>query len=231
VLTGLELVQYALDQMASVDELARFVAKAHVAQLGVALHFFACDRGGECVVIEGDSEHVDVTRQPSGAWQALANRPIAEDTAALEPSGWAAWFGFSHTSGSSSERLERVAHGLSGVQHVNSAFALLERVASRATRWQVVWDLTRGVVHFRDRAHNLTTMRFSLDSREACDGAPRVQRIGGGEPGLPFRWNEQEARLAAPRVLAQLRASGPASRGLLAEITRGMRSSSCQVSE
>jgi hypothetical protein len=234
-LTGLELVQLALDQFSSVAELAAFAGRAGFSQLAVPLHFFACDRGGECAVVEAPSGATRVTRGLPVA--ALANRPYADDLDdSRPPTGLAAWLGFRRPRAapeSSQARFRAVADALGAgpVGGEEAALGLLERVAVRGrTQWQIVWNLERGTAQVRQREAGLgtTTLRLAdLDPR--CQGPQRVRALGRAGGAGFVGWSAEDASQVREAVLGQLRRATPEARRLAEAVAGVAGSSGCRA--
>jgi choloylglycine hydrolase len=227
-LTGLEFVQYALDKFASVDELAEFAAEASFSQLGVGLHFFACERSGRCAVLESGARGVRVTRLPREQGRALANEPVADDRAAHERSWLPSWLG-GLSPGGSAARYHTVVARVGAVQTSEDAFALLARLRSQATRWQLVWDMTRGSVQFHgERARG--SLRVEPDLH--CAGTPRVLSLDAVGRDAPFgAWSTGDARRAEASIMAQLGSAGAGPRRLAAAVVHAAGSSRCATLE
>lgn len=233
-LTGLELVQHGLDQCGGVAELAGFARRDGFSQLAVPLHFFACDRGGECAVIERSWRGVRVTR-PLPV-QVLANRPYADDLDDSKPrTGFAAWLGLRRPNAlpeSSQARFRTVADTVQATppQSESAALGLLERVAMHhRTQWQIVWNLHRGTVLVRQREAGLgtTTLRLAdLDAR--CHGAPRVRPLGRVGTNAFAEWSADDSTRVQEAVRLQLRRGSPLARSLAAAAQVAARSSMCR---
>jgi penicillin V acylase-like amidase (Ntn superfamily) len=78
-LTGLELIQYALDRFDTVSAFASFAEQQGVSQLAVPLHFFTCDATGACAAIESRDGRVHATLGDELHARVLANRPYGVD--------------------------------------------------------------------------------------------------------------------------------------------------------
>jgi hypothetical protein len=228
LLSGLELVQYGLDRFATVDELAAFSEREGFSQLGVGLHFFACERSGRCAVIESSDAGLAVSYLPRKQAQALANRPLAEDRASHERGSWLSWLAPAPGPGSSAARYATAIEGLGAVQTPQDAFRLLERLRGHSTRWQLVWDLAQASVHFRaERASSSLRVEPSL----ACTGAPRVLALHALDGQRFTAWNVRDQLRAEHSILAQLGARDPGVRRLAAAVAAATGSSRCTAME
>lgn len=229
-LTGLELVQYALDRFETVAELAEFAEKKAVTQLGVALHFFACDASGACVVIEPGPKATRVTRGLKP--KALANNPWAKDVEAMTPSPLAWWLGWgSPRPGSSAFRFRTVARAAVNAPPRDStaALAVLEKVAMPGrTQWQIVWDLTERSMTLRQREAKLGTMSLKLEGLDRnCVGAPRVLPLGRAAQASFAPWSEEDEVRSERALRRQLGNGGPQVSRLASLIAAAIRSSAC----
>lgn len=142
-------VQFQLDNAATVGEV---VAKDSLIRIdggnSSPLHFLVSDREGGCAAIEFLGGKSVVHREDGLPWRALANSEYAASLAHIEEGatgGDAEKVGGAPV-GSSLRRFEGAARGaarldsLAAGAPVDSAFALLGRVASSATMWSVVYD-------------------------------------------------------------------------------------------
>jgi hypothetical protein len=226
-LTGLELVQYGLDMFSSVDELAAFAEQEGFSQLAVGLHFFTCEQSGRCAVIESSSEGVRVTCLPRKLARALANRPLGEDQATHERGWLGAWLGFAPSPGSSAARYRLAIENVGQVETSQDAFRLLDRLRSRSTQWQLVWDLEAKRVHFRGEG---VTASLSLEPHLACSGAPRVLSLDALGSGRFSAWTARDAVSAEPRIVQQVGRSR-AARELARAVAQSAGASGCAAME
>jgi len=219
-LTGLELVQYGLDHFDTAEALAAFAEASGVSQLAIALHFFACDRGGACVVIESRGDGARVVRGRDLASRVLANRAFRIDAQAAAAQGGAP--GAPRAGRSSGERFAAMAEAVEAAppRDVDEAFRLLDRVRIPGlTKWQLVWDVRDASVHYRDEpGAEVASLRVGAAS-VPCAGPPRARAIGLSAPPAPFvPWSATDAAHAGRAVRAALASTGasPASGSRLA---------------
>jgi choloylglycine hydrolase len=236
-LIGLELVQYGLDRFASAAELAAFAEQRGVSQLAIPLHFFACDRTGECAVIESRAGHVVATRGADLRVHALANRPYGVDAnPPPPPPKLASLLGLAREAprSSSGDRFATVSRGIAAgrPRDVNDAFGLLDAARIPGlTKWQIVWDVEHATVHFRDRpGAAIVSLHADLGAR--CDGAPRVRAIGraGASPAFAA-WSADDVAHAERAVLAQLQTESPRAAHLATAVAASTRATRCQAVE
>ncbi len=148
-LTELGLVQYLLDQAATVPEAVALARQVRIAPAYVGLHYFACDASGGCAVLELLHGELVVSAGDAMSVRALTNSTYAGSLRALahppkKGSGSLARFA----------RLAGRLRTTSGGAPVASAFATLDSVRVPAsTQWQIVYDVRARRVHFRSRTH------------------------------------------------------------------------------
>jgi choloylglycine hydrolase len=230
-LTGLELVQFGLDHYASAAEFASFAERAGVSQLGVALHFFACDRRGECLVVEPHPDGTHVTRGAELHVRALANRPWSDDWDSLEPSTLRRFFNSFRSSTASEPHFATVARVLRAdrPRDTSDAFSVLASVETPGlTVWQIVWNLDKGEVRWRERgSERIATLRLA-DEDVSCRGPSRVRPIGSASPAAPFApWSTTDAARAQAAVVAQVPLRGSEARRLASSVAVMTLKSEC----
>ncbi len=148
-LTELGLVQYLLDQAATAPEAIALARKVRVAPAYARIHYFLCDAGGACAVLELLRGKLVVSAGEAMPVRAVTNSPYADSVRALAHPP-------KKVSGSLA-RFARVAGRLrdpSGGDPVAAAFGVLDAVRfERSTQWQIVYDLGARRVHFRSLKH------------------------------------------------------------------------------
>jgi hypothetical protein len=230
-LTGLELVQFGLDHYESAADFASFAERAGVSQLGVALHFFACDRRGECLVVEPRADGTHVTRGADLRVRVLANRPWSDDWGSLEPSMLGRLANVFGSSTPSEVHFATVARLLRAdrPRDTNDAFGALASVETPGlTAWQIVWNLDKGEVRWRERSsQRISTLRLA-DEDTTCRGPSRVRPIGSTSAVSPASpWSTYDAARAEAAVVAQLPIRGPEARRLAAGVALMTLQSAC----
>ncbi len=154
-LISLQWVQYQLDTARSVAEVIASLARVEPAQYLLPVHFLACDRSGDCAVIESDAHGRAVVTEHSsdaGSPIVLANRDWLRDAKDAKLSG--SWFSSLSLENSSVARFREATERL-GEGHpedVDEAFEILDGVRMPfINRWQIVWDLTARKAHWKNR--------------------------------------------------------------------------------
>jgi hypothetical protein len=229
-LSGLELVEYGLDHFDSALDFASFAERAGMSQLGVALHFFACDRGGECAVIEPRADGTHVTRGADLQVRALANRPWIDDWNTVEPSALGRVANFFRRPTGSEVHFGTVVRQLRAQRphDTTDAFGVLRTVEDPGlTAWQIVWNLDRSEVRWRERgSESISSLRLA-DEDLTCRGAPRVRPIGIRTIAAFGPWSVEDAARAELSVIAQVGARGPETRRLAAAVAQATLASAC----
>ncbi|MGC4121735.1 MAG: hypothetical protein QM765_45595 [Myxococcales bacterium] len=229
-LIGLELLQYGLDRFATAAELADFAEKARFTQLAVALHFFACDAGGDCVVIEPGRDSTRVVRRLPA--KVLANEPYREDWGANHPSGLAALLPrIGPSRGSSAWRFQAVASAVKAapLRDEKAALATLEKVVMPGrTQWQIVWNLKERTLTLRQREAGLGTLSLKLDELVAeCGPSPRARSIGRSAHASFTSWSELDAELTKQAIFRQLGHGGVVVQRLAAVVAEATQRPGC----
>lgn len=147
----LEWIQYQLDRNATVEEVVQESARVRIAS-PIPLHYLVSDPSGDSAAIEFLDGKLVVHRGDTLPIPVLANSRYRESLSYAEkhldrnsaglPSG-----------PSSNERFTRAASMIravpKGKNPVDHAFAALSSVTNRGeTRWSIVHDQTRKVIHF-----------------------------------------------------------------------------------
>lgn len=148
-LTELGLVQYLLDQAATTPEAIALARKVRIAPAYARIHYFLCDAGGACAVLELLRGKLVVSAGEAMPVRAVTNSPYAGSVRSL-----------AHPPGGSSGSLARfvriagLVRGPSAADPVAAAFATLDAVRfERSTQWQIVYQLGARRVHFRSLKH------------------------------------------------------------------------------
>ncbi len=174
-LVAAQWVQYQLDTARTVRDVLASEATLRISPFcGVQLHFLVADAQGGCAAIEFiDGKRVVHTAAEDGA-VALSNTTFSKSAV-----GAAHNLAYRDQAGRTAQRdsLSRFAEAAATARAcrlgelkptVENAFAALKRVEqSDFTKWQIVYDQTRGAIHFRTRSApnvkkiDLKTLDFS----------------------------------------------------------------------
>ena len=166
----LEWIQYQLDTAGRVDEVLSSDTKVRI-NGRVPLHYLVSDLSGRAATIEFLSGkrtiHVDDTLPVP----VLTNSAYRESLEFLASRGNKIPGG-----GGSKERFARAAMRLNSLKRspaadpVTMIFKVLDDVAQANTRWSIIYDQTKRVIHFRTDAHRglryLSMDAFSFDCAE-----------------------------------------------------------------
>ncbi len=148
-------IQYQLDNFCSVNEVITNIGKIRISKFFVGLHYFVCDRHGECAVIEFINGDIKIYTGADLPVKAVTNNNYPNLLKYLK---FYKGFGGSliATSGPESpERFVRIATELkderskAGDDPVSSAFGILKVASQYDTQWSIVYDLATLKIHFR----------------------------------------------------------------------------------
>ena len=167
----LEWIQYQLDTAGSVADVLASDARVRI-QGQIPLHYLVSDRTGAAATIE----YLE-GRLVARAGDTLPAAVLANETYASSLAFTNARRGQTPSGSGSHERFARVYASLpeiasGGDRAIDRAFDTLRDVAQRNTRWSIVYDQTRGEIHWRTDAHAaVRSLRMSsLDF--SCASAP-----------------------------------------------------------
>ena len=230
-LTGLEFIQYGLDHFRTVEELKPFALSASITQVGVPLHFFACDRTGSCAVIETQDGKTAVTSGALLEARALANAPYVRDLEVLHPSLAARLLGLGSPAPQSSAARFKIA-AQSTPRDENEALMALEKVANpQMTRWQIVWNLGHGSLQLKQHATKRETLTEQLlPLAGPCQQAPLVRPLSQTR-GEFRRWTPADSALAEAAIRAQLGPGSEQASTVAQRVAEATGSSTCAASE
>jgi choloylglycine hydrolase len=198
VVNELQWIQRALDLFATVDELALDAPKIRVSKVYANVHYLACDARSDCASFEYLDGQLVITRGSSMPGKALANDTYADSARYL-----ATFTGFGGTadlpsSTSSLDRFARasiLAQATSGTTVPESAFTILESVASWSTVWSIVYASTTGTAYFRTAAvpnvksTSLSAFSLACGTRKVLD----IDMDASGDVGASFADYSQAA--------------------------------------
>ncbi len=158
----LQWVQFQLDNYKNVDDVVNNINTLYIRTLLEGLHYFVCDRSGECAIIEFLDENVKIHRSKGEAmpYKVLTNDTYGED---LKYLGKFRGFGgekYIPDSASTSPpaRFVGLAHQLVKNTHSDyekRAYTSLAMVKNKKdtykTRWQIIYNMTDLKIHFRTK--------------------------------------------------------------------------------
>ena len=170
----LEWIQYQLDTAATVEEVLRSHAKVRIAG-GAPLHYLVSDANGRAATIEFLHGKLVAHTDETLPVPVLTNSTYAESLGFLESRKGKAPGG-----SGSNERFARAALALGALKRsgterpVGALFDILASVAQPTTRWSIVYDQSKRIVHFRTDVHR--PLRYvALDSVNfSCAGGAKL---------------------------------------------------------
>ncbi|MCK7615275.1 linear amide C-N hydrolase [Roseibium sediminicola] len=175
----LEFIQFLLDTSGSVEEALAKLETVRIEGV-VPIHYFLFDRTGAAAILTPAQNGLQVHTGDSLPVPALTNTSYA---AAIEHIGKMQGFGGKvpmpeEQRPGETNSLDRfaIAAGLTGAAKTSfdpqSAFAALDRLANRETRWQVVFEPQSQAMRLRLKGH-AEDLVIDLGSQNfACRGAP-----------------------------------------------------------
>ena len=152
----LQYIQYALDNFSSVADMIEGTELIRIRQAYAGVHYLACDASGDCASFEWLDGKLALAGGNSMPAPTLTNSTYEESAQYLET--FEGFGGTNEIPGSSSS-LDRFVRASSlAVEKANgdvpgAAFSILESVAQGDfSKWNIVYDLEKRVVHFRTLA-------------------------------------------------------------------------------
>lgn len=179
-LSELQWIQYQLDTCRSVADVLASDEKVRILENSVPLHFLVLDQSGDAAVIEWlEGKRVVYRGAKSLPLAVLANDPYLQDLAYAKPfieKGKTAEI--SATPGSE-QRFGRAAAGVLRFKNeknrpaIECALAILADVSQPSTRYSVVYDPLKLVIHFRSEK-NAVIRRIELKGFDFSCRAPEI---------------------------------------------------------
>lgn len=179
VLNESHVIQYVLDQAATVDEAVALIKGVDLIPIIAKVHYFICDKDKNCAAVEGQKGKLVVT--PARNLKALANDTyeVAVDD---------------YKNGITNSRFGILATASSQAQYSGNAFDLLSAVSQENfTRWQIVYNLkTKTIkwrtvnrpevkeIHLDELSSACQTQNLSWDIDVLSSGAPLT--LGQAQP-------------------------------------------------
>jgi erythromycin esterase-like protein len=197
-----QLVQYLLDNCASVEGVKLALDRLQLKPLFQTLHYFIADRQGNMLVAECNGREFIYHDPVQSGIPVLSNNPYQESLRYLKNfQGFGGDMPIRHRQGSN-ERFVSVAAMLASYAHqspLEYAFQMLDTVKQTDTRWSLVYDLHRLEVHFRFQGcevRKVFCLREIL-ARESVRGL-------GGDLSVCGMENPQELHLVSTEENARL---------------------------
>jgi penicillin V acylase-like amidase (Ntn superfamily) len=149
----LQYIQYALDSFASVEEMIEGTDLIRIRQAYAGVHYLACDASGNCASFEWLNGELALATAKEMPAPTLTNSSYEESAKYL--ANFEGFGGFDEIPGSSSSldrfvRASSLAAKQADGEVPGAAFSILESVAQGDfSKWNIVYDLEKRVVHFR----------------------------------------------------------------------------------
>lgn len=173
----LQWIQYQLDTAATLSDVLSSDKRVRITPVSVPLHFFVCDRNGDCATVEFIEGKM--------VYHAGKDLPVPVLTNSTYDSSLE--FLKTHT-GDETEAEYRAASNSLGrfciaaemleaydaresADPVDHAFATLDSAGSAITQWSIVYDPGNGRVYFRNRS-NREIRHVGIDSFDFTCGTP-----------------------------------------------------------
>ena len=150
----LEWIQYQLDTAATVEEVIESQKQVRIVAGGVPLHYLVSDTTGRAAAIEFLGGKLVVHTDGKLPVSVLTNSPYRDSLGYLEERR-----GKAPDGPGSKERFARASLKLEALKQsgsekpVDALFDVLASVAQQHTRWSIVYDQTKRVIHFRTDVH------------------------------------------------------------------------------
>lgn len=233
-LNELQLIQYALDNFGSVQELKEKIGQLRVAPAYAKVHYFTCDATGACATLEFLDGELVIHAGDALLAPALANHSYADSRAFLKRHEG---FGGSHQAPGGQGSLARFTRAASlsakGPASDAAAFRVLDEVSmGDYSKWNIVYDPVHKQVWFRTR-RSPQIKHLKLGSfAPGCDQPVMMMDINatqGGDADKRMQPYSTGANLVLlQETLAPMRSSLPAGvEALLARYPEALR---CQAS-
>ena len=145
----LEWIQYQLDTAATVSEVIASDSKVRI-ESEVPLHYLIADKQGNVATIEFIGRKLVVHTGTQLPVAALTNNHYEDSLEFLQKRNWIP------TDAGSLARFVRAANHVKNFRSgepVSYAFDSLADVSSALTQWSIVYEIDRGIIHFRTRSN------------------------------------------------------------------------------
>jgi penicillin V acylase-like amidase (Ntn superfamily) len=168
-------VQHMLDMAGSVQDVVALTAESRIAKILIPLHYMACDVSGACVAVEPINGELVVTDLTTSGNKVMTNDTYESGMSYLKDfEGFGGNRPIPTSKGSldrfviASDHIKR-GNALGTQDAVQFGFDGIERVASSATKWRVVYDLESRRLHFATQSEtnikNVKISDFDFDCR------------------------------------------------------------------
>lgn len=183
-------VQYMLDMAGSTDEVVNLAKQARLSKILIPLHYMACDPTGACVAFEPIEGELVVTDLAARGNKVMTNDTYENGMRYLnEFEGFGGTRPVPSSKGSldrfviASDHVKRLSGMNSIEQGVGFAFEGIERVASGATKWRVVYDLDSKHLHFSTQSETSVKKAKVSEFDFSCSSPVKVYNMASGSAG------------------------------------------------
>jgi len=208
-LVSLEWAQYVLDQFETAAEVKKSLETVQPRQMAVPLHFFVCDKSGDCLVVEPDGKRVDVIAEENLKTKVLANAPWSKD-----------YKGAREYSDSMMERLFTMSyrsHARFGKIYAELAEegkwtrtrlldTLEDAKISSLNRWQILWNQSDLRFSYRIRTGDVDGQFRKVDFAKvdfSCESSVRVMPLATDT--MKWRsYKKSDQKIVASRLRAMM---------------------------
>jgi len=159
-LNELQFIQYILDNFQTIEEIKKSLSTLRISAVGSQLHYFTCDIH-ECLTIESINGKWVTHSEEELPIPSLANNTYEQHLNYIQD--FENFGGIKPINMESKESLDRFVRGTFYAQtlknysdKIEKLFDFLNDVGTKNNRWQIIYNQTEGIIHFR------TTAKFSL---------------------------------------------------------------------
>jgi choloylglycine hydrolase len=193
-------VQFMLDMAGSVRDVVNLTKQTRLSKILIPLHYMACDSSGSCVAVEPVGGELVITDLSARGNKVLTNDAYESSMDYL--TGFEG-FGGSRPVPTSKGSLDRFviasdhikqAASLAGRDGVSFGFEGIERVASGATKWRVVYDIDDRKIFFATQSSpgikSIEIQDFNFECREPVKVFDMTSR---GEGAVSSKFSDYSA--------------------------------------
>jgi len=154
-LNEFQLVQYLLDNYASISEIMEDIQNLELQFLLFPLHYILTDSTGDCLILEPLGPRLRAFHPPANGPPVLSNNPYPESLRYLKNfKGFGGSMPILHRKGSNERFVSAVSmlSGSASPPSVNRAQRMLDTLKQEDTRWSLVYDASNRGVHVKFHA-------------------------------------------------------------------------------
>lgn len=209
-------VQFMLDMAGSVDDVVNLTKQSRLSKILIPLHYMACDPSGACVAVEPVGGELVITDLSARGNKVLTNDSYESSMGYLSSFEG---FGGSRPVPTSKGSLDRFviasdhikrAHSLQDRDGVRFGFDGIERVASGATKWRVVYDIDARKIFFATQSSPGVKSAELVDFNFDCRAPVKVFDMSWqGEGAVGSKFSDYSAKENSQLVRESLGRSVP----------------------